>query len=83
METLEARCACDERRAENRIDVDRGERQVVGDVGWVQEDRAGDEDRADDDRDGDLQDVSPAAGGRGSSKASCAGSGFPRRTGAP
>ncbi len=65
VETLEARCARDERRAENRIDVDRGERQVVGDVGWVQEDRAGDEDRADDDRDGDLQDVSPAAGAEG------------------
>ena len=83
MEPLEALRARNKGRAEDSVDIDRRQREVVGDVGGVEEDRAGDENRADDDRDGDFQDVSQGAGGRAWSKASWVGSGFPRRTGAP
>jgi hypothetical protein len=83
VEALEALRARDKGGAEDGVDVDRRQREVVGNVGGVEEEGADDEDRGDDDRDRDPQDASPTVGGRASSKASCAGSGFPRRTGAP
>jgi hypothetical protein len=71
VKALEVLRARDEGRAEYRVDVDRRKREIVGDVCGVEEEGADDEDRADDERESDLQDASPTAGGRASSRASC------------
>jgi hypothetical protein len=50
VEALEALRAGDEGGAEHGVDVDGRQREIVGDVGGVEEDGADDEERGDDDR---------------------------------
>ncbi len=60
MEALEAFSADDVRRAERDVDVDRRKREVVGDVGGIEEKRGDGENRGDDGRESDPQSQSSA-----------------------